>query len=70
MRWFDGRLEIEAETGRVEPLPVAARDLVVAGVRVRQGLRYLAARLPAGSTVIVERRGERTAVAVSVKKAG
>jgi hypothetical protein len=70
VRWFDDRLQVEGESGLLESVAVAARDLVVVGVRIRPGLRYLAVRLPAGSAVMIERRGRRTAVAVSAKKAG
>lgn len=70
VRWFDSRLEIEGESGLLHATTVAADDLVIIGFRIRAGLRYLAARLPAGSSVVLDQRGGRTALAVSVKQAG
>jgi hypothetical protein len=71
LRWVEGRLEVGDGAGRVYGVVVPAEALTLVG-RAFEGLSRpqgqrvaVAARFPAGATVLVDFRGGRCAVAAS-----
>lgn len=75
LRWSGDVLEVGDERGLLQRLPVCGEDLMLVGRafgripgRAGDGRRLaVAARFAQGATILIERRGARTAVAASPK---